>query len=429
MKRRNFLKNTAILSSLSFLPSSVWSNIKYSKLRTAHIGVGGMGHADLTSIASHPMVEIIGLCDVDSNSLAKAQKEFPNAKTFKDYRVLFDQIGNDIDAVVVSTPDHTHAPASITAMNMGKPVYCQKPLTHHVSEARAVRKLAKENNIISQMGIQIHSFKEYRSAVSLIQNGIIGKVKTVRAWSPKNWGYDGPAPQGSDPIPKNLDWNLWLGTSPERQYKDKVYHPGSWRKLLDYGCGTLGDMGVHIFDTPYTALNLDVPATIKTECRPPTGFGHPENNIVTYKFPGTEFTTRKLKWVWYDGPQTPLDHKDLILPNGDKLPGQGSMFIGQKGRLLLPHWDFPKLIVNGKYEKVDYPELEEKDHYHEFVDACVGKTECSAPFSYAARLTEAILLGVIANRFPNKTLHWNNEGSQFSESEANKLLTAEAREF
>ena len=168
-------------------------------------------------------------------------------------------MGKDIDAVVVSTPDHTHAPASLMAMNMGKPVYCQKPLTHHVSEARAVRKLAEDNNLITQMGIQIHSFKEYRSAVSLIQSGIIGKVHTVRAWSPKNWGYDGPAPQGSDPIPKSLDWNLWLGTSPERSYKDKIYHPGNWRKLLDYGCGTLGDMGVHIFDTPYTALDLDVP--------------------------------------------------------------------------------------------------------------------------------------------------------------------------
>ena len=429
MKRRNFVKNTVALASVTLLPASVWARIKNTKLRTAHIGVGGMGLADLNSIASHPQVEVTALCDVDSNALAAAKKLHPNARVFADYRKLFDAMANSIDAVVVSTPDHTHAPASMMAMNLGKPVYCQKPLTHHVSEARAIRKLAEDKNLITQMGIQIHSFNEYRSAVLLIQDGIIGKVHTVRAWSPKNWGYDGPAPVGSDPVPSNLDWNLWLGTAPERPYKEKLYHPGNWRKVLDYGCGTLGDMGVHIFDTPYTALELDVPRTIKTNCRKPTGFGHPENNVVTYEFPGTRFTTESLKWVWYDGPKSKLDHDDLKLPDNGKLPDQGSMFIGEKGRLLVPHWAFPKLIVNGKYENVAYPQLEKADHYHQFVDTCLGKDKCSAPFSYAARLTEAILLGVVANRFPDETLHWNNSTSSFNESAANQYLGAEDRVF
>ena len=314
-----------------------------------------MGSHDLKSIASHPQVEVLALCDVDTNSLAKAQALHPKAQGFSDYRKLLDQLGDQIDAVVVSTPDHTHAPASLRAMEMGKAVYCQKPLTHHVSEARAVRKLAEDKGLVTQMGIQIHSFQEYRSAVQLIQSGIIGKVHTVRAWSPKNWGYDGQAPKGMDVVPTSLDWNLWLGTAPERPYVEEYYHPGNWRKLLDYGCGTLGDMGVHIFDTPYTALALDVPMTITTKCRKPTGFGHPEKNIVTYEFPGTEFTTDSLKWVWYDGKKAPKKHKELKLPNGDKLPNQGSMFIGEKGRLLLPHYDFPKLIVNGAYETVGYP--------------------------------------------------------------------------
>lgn len=429
MKRRAFIKNSAAFASVTILPSSVWARTKTAKLRTAHIGVGGMGGADLNSISSHEMVNVTALCDVDSQSLANAAKLHPGAKTFSDYRKMFDEIGSNIDAVIVSTPDHTHAPASIMAMNLGKPVYCQKPLTHHVTEARAVRKLAEEKGLVTQMGIQIHSFKEYRSAVQLIQSGLIGKVHTVRAWSPKNWGYDGPAPQGTDTVPENLDWNLWLGTAPERPYKDKVYHPGQWRKLLDYGCGTLGDMGVHIFDTPYTALALDVPRTIKTKCRKPTGFGHPEKNTVTYEFPGTAYTTDELKWVWYDGEGAPKKHKDLKLPGEEKLPEQGAMFIGEKGRLLLPHWAFPKLIVDGKYEPVSYPELEEADHYHQFVDACMGNDETSAPFSYAARLTEAILLGVVANRFPNKKLHWNNATSLFDEAEANALLGAPYRAF
>lgn len=429
MKRRSFIKKSAAFSSLTFLPSSVWSRIKAGTLRTAHIGVGGMGFADLGSIASHGQVAVTALCDVDKNSLARAADVHGKAKLFADYRQLFDQMGNDIDAVIVSTPDHTHAPASMLAMEMGKPVYCQKPLTHHVSEARAVRKMAADNNLITQMGIQIHSFKEYRSAVELIQNGIIGKVHTVRAWSPKNWGYDGPAPTGKDPVPSNLDWNLWLGTAEKRPYKEGYYHPGNWRKVLDFGCGTLGDMGVHIFDTPYTALNLDVPATIKTECRKPTGFGHPMNNVVTYEFAGTEYTTDTLKWVWYDGPGAPDSHEELMLPNNESLPEQGSMFIGEKGRLLLPHWTFAKMIVDGEYVPVEIPELEEHDHYHQFVDTCLGEDTCSAPFSYAARLTEAILLGVVANRFPNETLHWNNKTQLFDESKANDLLGGTYRKF
>lgn len=430
MKRRVFLKNSALAaSSIAFLSSASWARVKADRLRTAHIGVGGMGFEDLKSISSHKLVDVTALCDVDANNLSKAAKLHKSAKTFSDYRRLFDQIGKGIDAVIVSTPDHTHAPASVMAMEMGKPVYCQKPLTHHVSEARAMRKMAADKNLITQMGIQIHSWKQYRGTAQLIQSGIIGKVHTVRAWSNKNWGFDGQAPTGSDPVPSTLDWNLWLGTSPERPYKDGYYHPGNWRKILDYGCGTLGDMGVHIFDTPYTALALDVPKTITTSCRQPTGFGHPEKNMVTYEFPGTAYTADTLKWVWYDGVDAPDSHEELSMPGGDKLPDQGAMFVGEKGRLLLPHINYPKLIVGGKYEQFDFPELPEADHYHQFVDACLGTDKTSAPFSYAARLTEAILLGVVANRFPDQTLHWNNGTQKFDEAEANKLLEAPYRKF
>ncbi|MFY0654504.1 MAG: Gfo/Idh/MocA family oxidoreductase [Cyclobacteriaceae bacterium] len=479
MKKREFLKASALIaSSAAVLPSSLWALAKDGKLRTAHIGVGGMGAEDLSAISSHDSVIVSALCDVDSERLAAAQKLHPKARTFSDYRVMLKEIGNAIDAVIVSTPDHTHAPASMMAMDMGKPVYCQKPLTHHVTEARAMQKLAKEKNLVTQMGIQVHSFYDYKLATLLIQSGIIGKVHTVRAWSPKNWGYDGPAPTGSDSVPDTLDWNLWLGTSAERPYKDGYYHPGNWRKLLDYGCGTLGDMGVHIFDTPYNALQLDVPRTIKNSCRKPNGFGFPENNVVTYEFPGTKYTGDSLKWIWSDGPGAPDAHKDLKLP-GDitntsnkagqskakdskmedkisldagvadqgKLPNQGAMFIGEKGRLLLPHFmQLPRKIVDGKYvdisEEIATVSKENKmggpvrnyssegpKHYHQFVDACLGKGECSAPFSYASRLTETILLGVIAGRFPNKTLHWDREKARFSEEEANQYLDSDYRKF
>jgi predicted dehydrogenase len=445
ISRRSFLKRTAAFSSITFLPASVWALMKNGKLRTAHIGVGGMGAEDLASISSHPLVEVAALCDVDSINLAAAHKLHPGARTFTDYRVLLEQMHSSIDAVIVSTPDHTHAPASIMAMEMGKHIYCQKPLTHHISEARAMARLAGEKNLVSQMGIQVHSFYDYRLATHLIQSGLIGKVSTVRAWSPKNWGMDSPAPSGSDPIPETLDWNLWLGTAPERPYKNDLYHPVNWRKILDYGCGTLGDMGVHIFDTPYKALELDVPKTVMTSCREPNGFAHPEKNVVTYQFPGTRYTTRHLKWVWYDGVDAPEEHDDLVLPGNEQLPEQGAMFIGQKGRLLLPHFmELPRLIVDGKYEPLDMEEIgksfgpapsvrsygqEGNLHYHQFVDACLGKGECSAPFSYASRLTETILLGVVANRFPDRTLKWDKEASLFRQQEVNQYLDAGYRSY
>ena len=359
---------------------------------------------------------------------------------------MLKELQNDYDAVVVSAPDHTHAPASLMAMELNKSVYCQKPLTHNVIEARKMRIMAKERKLVTQMGIQVHSFYDYKLATLLIQSGIIGKVKTVRAWSPKNWGYDGSIPKGEDPIPENLDWNLWLGTANKRPYKEKIYHPGMWRKIVDFGCGTLGDMGVHIFDTPYNALNLDVPLTIKNNCRKPNGFGFPEKNSVTYEFPGTKYTTDTLKWIWNDGSGAPKYHKDLKLPKNEKLPLQGAMFVGEKGRLLLPHFmELPKLIIDNKYVELDLSEFEKSGqitdkpvrdydgesylHYHQFVNACLGKDKCSAPFSYSARLTETILLGVIAGNFPGEKLHWDNKKAKFREEKVNKYLDSEYRKF
>ncbi len=442
MKKRDFIKTSSLgAMGLMLVPAVLKPNTIQTKLRTAHIGVGNMGGEDLKAISSHPQVEVVALCDVDANFLKAALNLHPAAKGFTDYRTMLEQMKDGIDAVIVSTPDHTHAPAALMAMKMDKAVYCQKPLTHYVSEAREMKKMAEEKNLITQMGIQVHSFYDYKLASLLIQSGIIGKVHTVRAWSPKNWGYDGPEPEGKDTVPEHLDWNLWLGTAVERPFKEGFYHPGNWRKLMDYGCGTLGDMGVHIFDTPYNALELDVPMTITTECRPPNDFGYPENNVVTYEFPGTRFTAETLKWVWYDGPAAPDMHKDFGLPNMERLPEQGAVFVGEKGRLLLPHFmELPRLIVDGEYREMDVEsfklgqpvrdyESEGKKHYHQFVNACLGKAECSAPFSYSARLTETILLGTIAGRFPGQTLHWDADKAAFAEEEANAFLAGSNRDF
>ncbi|MBL9093594.1 MAG: Gfo/Idh/MocA family oxidoreductase [Planctomycetaceae bacterium] len=440
LNRRAFLRSSAVVASAAaaapWLASSARAASPNGKLRTAHIGVGGMGGADLKSISSHPQVEVFALCDVDSERLAKALELHPKAKTYRDYRELLAALGDKIDAVAVSTPDHTHAPAALAALTAGKPVYCQKPLTHEVAEARKLRQVADERGLVTQMGIQVHSSEIYRRAVQMIQAGVIGKVSRVHAWSSKNWGFDGAALPAAAEAPQTLDWNLWLGTAADRKYVPGVYHPGQWRKLIDFGTGTLGDMGVHIFDTPYAALELTAPKWARTTCRTPTGLGHPEQNVVEYEFPGTKHTTSTLSWKWYDGGFAPPKIADLDLPASLKLPpdfelpGQGSLFIGEGGAMLLPHVAEAVLFPEVKFRDYVRPRLEPRNHYHEWVDACRGEGKTSAGFAYAGPLTEALLLGVVANRFPDEQLEWDAGQLKVTNvAAANKLLTSEYRKF
>jgi predicted dehydrogenase len=429
IQRRQFVKASAAIVAGGILPSRLLGFSPNARLRTAHIGVGGMGGADLKSVSSHAGVEVAALCDVDSKILEAAHAKFPDARVFRDYREMISKMGDTIDACVVSTPDHTHAPAAMTAMNHGKPVYCQKPLTHEVFEARQMRLLAKKKKLVTQMGIQASAGFPYRRATQMIQSGVIGKVSKVHAWSYKNWGYDGPAFTKFDDVPETLDWNLWIGTAAMRKYKKGVYHRGAWRKQVDFGTGTLGDMGVHIFDTPYRALALTYPTWVKTTCRKPTGVGHPEKNIVEYEFPGTQYTTDKMRWTWYDGSDAPPSTAGLGIPTGVKLPNQGSLFVGEEGTMLLPHSSEPQLFPEDKFKDAKRPDLEPRNHYHQWVDACMGKGETSSHFGYAGLLTEALLLGVVANRFPGQKLMWNAEKLSVTNlEEANALIRRAPRD-
>lgn len=423
IRRRDVLKAAAGAAVVGALPSICQARLANGVLRTAHIGVGGMGGADLGSISSHKKVEVAALCDVDLNTLNGAKARFPNAKLFRDYRELFAEMGKSIDAVVVSTPDHTHAPAAMTALNHNKPVYCQKPLTHEVFEARQLRLVAEKKGLVTQMGIQVHSSAVYRRAVQIIQSGAIGKVSHVYAWSNKNWGYDGGALANESSPPEQLDWNLWLGTAAERKFSPGIYHPGNWRKLVDFGTGTLGDMGVHIFDTPYAALELTFPNWAKTTCRAPTGIGHPEKNVVEYEFPGTKYTTATLSWIWYDGGFAPPKNADLKIPEGIKLPDQGSLFVGEGGTMLLPHVSEAVLFPEEKFKEYKRPDVQDANHYHQWVDACLGEGKTSADFTYGGKLTEALLLGVVANRFPDTKLMWDAAKLEVTNlADANKLI-------
>ena len=434
VNRRQFLKTSAVFAGWSILPTGAWSNPLNSRFCTAHIGLGGMGWGDLQSVASHPKVQVVGLADVNRTALEhERMRPYQDTARFADYREMLRTLGDKIDGVVISTPDHTHYPATLMAMNMGKAVYCQKPLTHEISEAYELAALAKEKKLVTQMGIQCHSADAYRMAVDFLQQGIIGKVSKVYAWSNKSWGDDAAAYPGSDPIPEGFDWNLWLGSAPSRPYLEGKYHPGQWRKSLDFGCGTLGDMGVHIIDTPYAALKLGQPRSVKVTCRESNHFSHPTKNIVEYEFPGTEYTTDTLQFTWFDGayaPQTAEQiNPDLELEVGKTLPPQGAMFIGEDGqRMLLPHMSAPQPLPRSLLGNISKPVLKPTNHYHQWVDAGMGNGTCSADFEYAAPLTTGVLLGVVGNRFPGQTLQWDGDAMRFTNNEdANKLVSRSYR--
>ena len=399
LSRRDFLATTGAVA----LGSRLAAARQGQQLRHAVIGCSGQGGADMGSISTHPAVQIVALCDVDTNNLAGAAKRFPNAKQYRDYRVMFKEMGTGIDTVNIGIPDHAHAAAAMTAMNLGKHVYVQKPLTHDVWESRKLAEVARARNLQSQMGIQVHSSRDYRLGVRLIQDGVIGRVKEVHSWSNKTWGFAGPRPAGADPVPANLDWDLWLATAPERPYKAKLYHPGDWRRWVDFGCGTMGDMSIHILDPVAGALALTAPHTIVSESDPPPVESFSTRNKVRYAFPGTKFTVDPFSLTWYDGTAVPTMEGWPV----DVLPAQGSMFVGEKGFMMLPHTAPPRLYPEETFKGFQMPAITAVSHWHTWLDACLGKGTPSANFSYSGPLTEFVLLGVIANRVPGKTLTWN----------------------
>ncbi len=247
----------------------------------------------------------------------------------------------------------------------------------------------------------------------------IGRVKEVHSWSDKQWGFEGPRPAGSDPVPPHLDWDLWLGAAPERPYKEGLYHPANWRKWYDFGCGTMGDMSIHILDPVAGALALTAPRTVASESPPPLPESFRTRNRVRYIFPGTKYTTDPLPLTWHDGSFRPD-------PSGwpiNKLPGQGSMFIGQKGFMLLPHVGMPKLLPEDKFKDYAPPRVDGLNHWHQWVNACLGEGAASANFNYSGPLTEFVLLGVVANRVPQVKFTWHSAALKIEGSpEANALL-------
>jgi predicted dehydrogenase len=399
-------------------------------LNVASIGVGGMGGSDLASISSGQKVRIVALCDVDSRRLGSASGKHSEARTFSDWRVLLDEMGDSIDAVTVSTPDHMHGPISLAAMQLGKHVYCQKPIAHNLRECRAMAIIADDKDLVTQMGTQIHSHGAYRSAVATLRSGVIGKVSEAHLWVSKSWA--GPAagrPDRSDPVPAELDWDLWLGVAPERPFVNRIYHPAAWRGWRDFGAGTLGDMGCHIFDPVFAALGLGSPSSVTSSGPAASMETFAADSDITYTFPGTEFTTESLKMRWTDGsgPSRP-DASRASLPEGVSLPGAGSFLVGEKGVMVIPHWSTPRLYSAGKTMEAEIIPMQDRNHYHEWSDACRGEGETSTPFSYSSPLTEAVLVGTIATSSPGREFRWDAEKLSFGDEELDQLVERDYRE-
>jgi predicted dehydrogenase len=294
----------------------------------------------------------------------------------------------------------------MSALERGLHVYTQKPMTQTIFEARQVAKVAREKKLVTQMGIQLHSSAIHRTIVATIQAGTIGKVKEVHSWSGKHWGDRKPRPDRKDPIPARLNWDSWLGVAAERPFLAGYYHPGQWRKRLDFGTGTFGDMGCHILDPVYGSLALTYPRSVRSEGGAPNADNWGLDSHVIYTFPGTKSSAATLTLHWYDGDRRPpAEVKSLI---GQRpLEDQGSIYIGSDGILYAPYFEDPVLLPAEKFPADAFKKQEGEDHYIQFVEACRGNGKTSAPFDYSGPLTESVLLGCLATRFHKATLEWD----------------------
>ena len=383
------------------------------KLDIAVIGAGGRGGSNLSSVSSE---NIVALCDVNANNLEAASRKFPKATTYSDFRKLFDK-EKQLDAVVVSTCEHTHAFATMLALKAKKHVYCEKPLTHNIWEARKIREAAAEAKVATQMGIQIHAQENYHRVVELIQSGAIGPVNEAHVWVGRAWGWQSPEdaarnkdivnvldrPEKADPIPAGLDWDLWLGPAPQRPFNN-VYFPGpKWYRWWDFGNGTMSDLGSHWNDLPFWALKLRAPLTIEASGPPAHPEIAPASMSATYEY-GARGEMPPVKLTWHQGDSKPEIWKRGEIPKWES----GALFIGSKGMLLADYGKY-KLLPEEKFKDFALPPPtipRVKGHHEEWIECCKTGKQPSANFEYSGWLTEANHLGNVAFR-AGKKLQWN----------------------
>ena len=429
--RRRFVGGVAAATaSVTLLPSGHLFGAKApsKRINVAQIGAGGKGWTDVR-MSEKAGGTIVALCDVDSRRASKAFSQYPKAGRFKDFRKMLDTMGKDIDAVVVSTPDHTHAVAAMRAITMGKHVYVQKPLTHSVSEARALRKAAAKYKVATQMGNQGHSSGGNQPTAEYIRAGAIGTVREVHVWTNRPIWPQGIARPAAQPVPDGLDWDLWVGPAPMRPYNE-AYVPFKWRGWWDFGTGALGDMACHHMDSPFFCLGLTAPTSIKAECSTFDGDCFPSWSIIEYEFPAVG-KRPAVKLTWYDGGKKPP--RPAELEKNRKLASNGVLYVGDTGRMLGGGGGRPcRIIPEEKMQAFPRPERvlpRPGGHYSDWIDACKGVVrdgrvvKGGTNFEYSGPLTEAVVLGNLGLHYPARKLLWDAETMKVTNvPEANQFI-------
>ena len=457
--RRKFIKNASLASAGFFIvPRHVLGRgfiAPSDKLNVAGIGAGGKGESDLSEFAKSPKVNVVALCDVDDRQAVNSRKNFPKATYYKDFREMLDKEKNSIDACSISTPDHTHAVATIAAMQLGKHVYTQKPLTHDIYEARALTDAAKKYKVVTQMGNQGGSGDGVRSAKEIYQARLIGDVHTAYAWTNRPvWPQGIPTPTGKFDIPSELNWDLWLGTAKFIDY-NPAYLPFNWRGWWAFGTGALGDMACHIMDPIYRILPILYPDSV--ECSVATVYKEmwndtqnpdacPPSSIIHLNYPRTD-GKGNIKVSWFDGGLLPQRPDELLPEEAFGNWDGGVLLEGTKGKLLLDcYGENPRLLPTKLMKQVSLPKKTiprvPEGHYVQWVNACIagpGKGKTSSPFEYAGPFTESILIGNLAIRsylmksgdqyHGRKKLLWDAKNMKITNfDEANQFVKRNYRE-
>jgi predicted dehydrogenase len=439
INRRRFLAGSAMTAAATIVPRYVLGGAGNTspseKLNIAGIGVGGMGKSNMRQLESE---NIVALCDVDHEYAAETFKRYPKAKVYTDYREMLDK-QKDIDAVMIATPDHTHAVIAAEAMRRQKHVYCQKPLTHDVYESRTLAKIAKETGVTTQMGIQGHSAEGGRLICEWIWDGAIGQISEVDAWCSLSYYPFGHAywsskwsrrPKETPPVPATLDWDLWLGPVPERPYHP-AYHPAVWRCWWDFGSGMMGDRGAHTLDPVVWALKLGHPTSAEATSLDLNPDTHPIASIVTYQFPARG-DLPPVKLTWYDGLRAP---RPAELEDGRRMGHTegGSLFKGSEGKLVAGvYGEDPRLIPESSMKAYNPPEKTiprvKGSHEMDWVRACKNGEKAGADFEYSSLLTEICLLGNVAKRMDAR-IQWDAENMKATNlPQANKYIRTRYRE-
>ena len=448
VSRREFIKTSSAVAAFSIVPRHVLGGVGHTapseKMNIVCIGAGGRSAHDIKIMDTETdNFNVIGLCDLDERHMKRKIKnvcqQYLDVPYYKDYRKMFDKIGKDIDGVMISTPDHSHAVITMDCMRRGMHVFTQKPLTHNIYEARMLKKKAKEFKIVSQMGIQVHAYKALRMGVDLVKSGVLGTIREVHLWTNRPaWKQEIAKPTGEAKIPEGFDWDQWIGPAPYRPYQSG-YHPFHWRGYWDFGTGALGDMGCHIFDQPFWALDLREPESIECVATDTSWWQRnkdfsetgPTASIIRYEFP-KRGNREALTLYWYDGGLRPLRPKQL--EDKRALPAQGIMYVGDNATAMTPFIAAPRLIPETEMKGFKFPDQIVPDspgHFKEWVDACTGNGPMPhANFDYSSDMTETILLGCVALRSGvGRKYMWDAKNMKMTNCpEADKFINEPYRE-